>query len=446
MAEKPGTARWSAAATLTLSILGSSVLPIPFAFSKMGVLVGLLTMAIVAGSNCLTSNLLLGAAFKTGNASYEGIAEAAGGRRWKAVTQTSLILLLVGTLIGDWCLLSDVGPRALQRLTAPTPSPAWLVGSSGRGTMILLAMLVVLPMCLLRRMRSLELAASAGATVIIAIIAIVVHAAISTGFPAIATGELPLYTLQISKDLPEAFSILGYGFYLQPMMLPLLAEMPAGSLGVKLTNQAMCLVTLIVAPAVYGMLGIFGAARYGAATQGDMLVNTWLHGRAEGILDLATTLYLSISIPPMQMSLRYTLDCLIAGEHAPYSRARHWAETLGIVLATLATSAAYPQYSEKIFAITGATAVCLVCYVIPVAIHLKLRARSRQPPESDMQADAQDALLEDPAETPKLSIRARVWQGSFGQVVVPLAVAAMGVLFSLAALWVSTASWIHLPL
>ncbi|KAK9868672.1 hypothetical protein WJX84_002712 [Apatococcus fuscideae] len=387
MAEKPGTARWSAAATLTLSILGSSVLPIPFAFSKMGVLVGLLTMAIVAGSNCLTSNLLLGAAFKTGNASYEGIAEAAGGRRWKAVTQTSLILLLVGTLIGDWCLLSDVGPRALQRLTAPTPSPAWLVGSSGRGTMILLAMLVVLPMCLLRRMRSLELAASAGATVIIAIIAIVVHAAISTGFPAIATGELPLYTLQISKDLPEAFSILGYGFYLQPMMLPLLAEMPAGSLGVKLTNQAMCLVTLIVAPAVYGMLGIFGAARYGAATQGDML-----------------------------MSLRYTLDCLIAGEHAPYSRARHWAETLGIVLATLATSAAYPQYSEKIFAITGATAVCLVCYVIPVAIHLKLRARSRQPPESDMQADAQDALLEDPAETPKLSIRARVWQGSFGQV------------------------------
>ena len=44
----------------------------------------------------------------------------------------------------------------------------------------------------------LELAASAGAAVIIAIIAIVVHAAISTGFPAIATGELPLYTLQVT--------------------------------------------------------------------------------------------------------------------------------------------------------------------------------------------------------------------------------------------------------
>ncbi|KAK9867720.1 hypothetical protein WJX84_002234 [Apatococcus fuscideae] len=67
MVERPMTARLSAAATLTLSILGSSVLPIPFAFSKMGVLVGVLTMGIVASANCLTSTLLLRAALKTGH-------------------------------------------------------------------------------------------------------------------------------------------------------------------------------------------------------------------------------------------------------------------------------------------------------------------------------------------------------------------------------------------
>ncbi|KAK9866264.1 hypothetical protein WJX84_005087 [Apatococcus fuscideae] len=114
MEERPMTARLSAAATLTLSILGSSVLPIPFAFSKMGVLVGVLTMGIVASANCLTSTLLLRAALKTGHSSYEGIAEAAGGSTWKVITQTSLILLLVGTLIGDFCLLSD---GELQPLT-----------------------------------------------------------------------------------------------------------------------------------------------------------------------------------------------------------------------------------------------------------------------------------------------------------------------------------------
>lgn len=54
---------------------------------------------------------------------------------------------------------------------------------------------------------------------------------------------------------------------------------------------------------VYGVIGIFGAARYGAKTEGNILVNTWLGGPAEGFLDLAIAAYLSISVPPMQVPL-----------------------------------------------------------------------------------------------------------------------------------------------
>ena len=57
-----------------------------------------------------------------------------------------------------------------------------------------------------------------------------------------------------------------------------------------------------VACLMYGTMGIFGAARFGQATEGDCLVNTWLGGRREGWIDLAMALYLSISIPPMQVS------------------------------------------------------------------------------------------------------------------------------------------------
>ncbi len=63
--------------------LCSSVLPVPFAFSRMGVLLGVLTMAAVAYSNSLTSVLLLRAAGLTGHDSYEGVAQAVGGRVWK---------------------------------------------------------------------------------------------------------------------------------------------------------------------------------------------------------------------------------------------------------------------------------------------------------------------------------------------------------------------------
>lgn len=69
----------SATLTLTLSILGSSVLPVPFAVSRTGVLLGLLTMLVVSYSNALTSILLLKASGHTGHQTYEGVAEAAGG-------------------------------------------------------------------------------------------------------------------------------------------------------------------------------------------------------------------------------------------------------------------------------------------------------------------------------------------------------------------------------
>ena len=125
-----------------------------------------------------------------------------------------------------------------------------------------------------------------------------------------------------------------------------------------------------------------------------------------------------------QMSCRYTLDVLLAGEDAPYSRARHVGETAFIVFASLGVALLFPTAAEKIFAVTGArllrcawhpllgyhharavctcrtagcpawhpmclcrtvqggrrtacwlagaTAVCVVCYVIPVALHLRI--------------------------------------------------------------------------
>ncbi|CAK0750260.1 hypothetical protein CVIRNUC_001976 [Coccomyxa viridis] len=337
----------------------------------MGVLLGIVTMAVVAYSNSLTSVLLLRAAGLTGHDSYEGVAYAIGGKGWKVLTQVALILLLFGTVIGDFALLADVGQRALTRLT-PGHAPAILAEHDGRGIMVLLVLLVVFPLCLLKRMRSLEAAAQAGVVIVGALAAIIAAEAARSGFPAIRSGELPLWGLKAGGDLPEAFAVLGFAFYVQPMLMPLLHELPPGPASVSLTATAVRIVVIGVASLVYGVIGIFGAARYGDKTQGNILVNRWLGGPAEGVLDLAIAAYLSISVPPMQMSCRYTLDVLIAGEDAPFDRRRHLVETCLIVFGSLAVALAFPTGAEKIFAVTGATAVCIVCYVIPVALHLKL--------------------------------------------------------------------------
>lgn len=56
----------SACFTLSLGVLGSSVLPLPYAISKLGVLLGSATMVLVAWTNVATSCMLIRASAHTG--------------------------------------------------------------------------------------------------------------------------------------------------------------------------------------------------------------------------------------------------------------------------------------------------------------------------------------------------------------------------------------------
>jgi len=73
--------------------------------------------------------------------------------------------------------------------------------------------------------------------------AVFIHYSLAAGLPAIASGELPLLRPAVPAALPEAFGILSFAFYLTPMLLPLLREMPPGKLGVDLTCRAVQFVT-----------------------------------------------------------------------------------------------------------------------------------------------------------------------------------------------------------
>ena len=164
----------------------------------------------------------------------------------------------------------------------------------------------------------------------------------------------------------------------------------------------------------------------------------------------------------MQISLRYTLDNLIAGENVQFQWRRHIAETAGIVFSSLAVALIFPAYAEKIFAITGATAVCIVCYVLPVALHLKLRSletvQQSQSSVVDQEEQQVHALLLPGGPDTASDVHVEVQQhqpasesaGStlrhrceyVGEVVVPIVVVLVGVSLSLAALFTTCKQFI----
>lgn len=61
----------------------------------------------------------------------------------------------------------------------------------------------------------LETAATAGVLLVVCLIGLLAADAISSGFPAIKDGSLPLWSLKVDGHLPEAFSVVGYAFYMQ---------------------------------------------------------------------------------------------------------------------------------------------------------------------------------------------------------------------------------------
>jgi len=334
--ESPSRAFRSAVSTLTLSILGSSVLPLPFCFSRLGIFPGLGVALIIALANAYTGILLIRAAGHLRKKTYEGTVAAAFRHKAgiRTVAQMALVLLLFGTLAGDAALLADTGQLTLEQLTRGNV-PEWL-GNSGRIPMVAMVLLLVLPLSLSRRMRSLETAATAGLGLLLILAVVIIQKAVSAGFPAIVSGELPLMKIApgAKAQLPEAMSVLFFAFYLQPMLLPLLSEMPGGKQGQDILCSALNITTLVIAFGVYGIVGIFGAARWGLKTKGDILMNKWLPGRATGVLDASMAIYLSISMAPMAITLRFLLDSVIVGKGdlVSYSRSRDTWFTIGGLL------------------------------------------------------------------------------------------------------------------
>lgn len=56
----------------------------------------------------------------------------------------------------------------------------------------------------------LEYAAMAGVGLVFVLAGVIVSAAVSAGFPAIASGELPLFEVKLNADLPEAVAVLSF--------------------------------------------------------------------------------------------------------------------------------------------------------------------------------------------------------------------------------------------
>lgn len=170
-------------------------------------------------------------------------------------------------------------------------------------------------------MRALEMVSAAGMGVVVLLFGVLTYDAAASGFRGVVSGEVPLWSLSNASGahIADAFALIGFSFYLHPLMMPMLTEMPAGPRGVRILSDSVTIVIMGVAFVTISGLAAMGAAAFGADTQGDILMNQLLQGKAASLLlALVMLLYLASCIPPIVLSLRCYLDFIIAGPRAGF--------------------------------------------------------------------------------------------------------------------------------
>lgn len=372
----------STSGPLLLAIAGSSLLPLPCAFGQAGFVLGTFLMLLIAWVNDYTTVIMVRAAARLRVSSYEETVLGCAGRQALLVARASLVVLLFGTLCGDLAAISETAARALH-----------LAGheelAEQRTLILCVATLLVFPLSLqsLGEMKGLS---AFGISMMMLMTAYLVYVCAASG----ATPRAFEFRAQPGA-LPEAASTFGYAFYVQPCVLPLLRTLPAGEVGALVLERATHL-TYIVITVVYLIVGVAGLLFFGSRTPQDVLQG--FGGQIGALISGLFCLYLSASFAPIAVPLRESLVRLYQGSTRAGGAAvaspmlltelSHRVElpplanalvTAAIIGAVLAVALLLPDASAALFALTGATGVCMVAYVLPAWTHLASprRARSR---------------------------------------------------------------------
>jgi len=259
---QPGSVR-SCSSTLVATSLGTGVLSLPFAFSLCGLVLGALTLTISALVSALSLQILIVSARYTHTASYADLLEKSVQR-----PAASLVLDLTILLNGIGCVAcllifeGDFLPAVFAPLVfAPTLT---------RVSAVVCAAVAVWPLVLPANLAALRYVAVASPVVLLGTIAVVLYEAPGRYDAVIAGGDkVPIWDFEVIRWL-QAVSIMVNAFMSHNNAVPAgnMLERPSILRIVKATVNANAISwTLFMA------IGIGGYLSWGAATQGDFLLN-----------------------------------------------------------------------------------------------------------------------------------------------------------------------------
>ncbi|CAG9857030.1 unnamed protein product [Phyllotreta striolata] len=135
---------------LANSIIGASVLAMPYCFKQCGIILSIVLLLLSSVASRLTCHFLLKSAIISRRKTFELLAFHLFGGPGKLIVEIGMIGFLLGTCITYFVVMGDLCPVILTEITKTR-----ITGTMHTTILMSLALLIILPLGLLRNVRSL---------------------------------------------------------------------------------------------------------------------------------------------------------------------------------------------------------------------------------------------------------------------------------------------------
>jgi len=369
---------WPSVVNLANSIVGVSVLAMPYCFKQLGVILGPLLLLLASYITRKSCHFLVKGGSLVKRRSYEHLALHSFGPFGKLAVELCTIGLMLATCVGFFVIIGDLAPVIISKVLNVPNSPSLRVI-----ILVIAAFGVALPLGLLRKLSSLTSLSSLSFCFYFTLILFLFLQALPNLFSDRWSSGPHKIEYWRPAGILKCFPIFGLAFACQTQLFPIYDTMTDPSLKkmIQVIDSAINMVAII-----YLSVGFFGiVAFYDTEVAGDILLSFRPSIVGEAI-KLGFVLSVAISFPLVIFPCRLSINSLLwptakkgiesaaadgveAAGVSYIPPLRFKAITASIVVCTLIIGINVPGI-EAILGLVGSTVGVLISFIFPSTMFL----------------------------------------------------------------------------